>query len=405
MRKRTNNLTLKILALLIATFLWVYVMTDENPEDYKIIRNVEVALQNTAELKRNGLVIMNEDDFKVNVRVDGKKSEIGKIKTENIVANVNLTGYGEGQYKIGVGASIQGSSANVRITNIEPRDILINFEKVITKEKPVNIVTDGSVSEGFVLDSVISKPQIILLTGPRSWVNEVAEARVLVNIDGRDKSTSLTLPIQLLDDKGEDVIDVSKDPATVEVALNILHKKTVPIRLQTLGILPDNFRLNELNVAPSSVTIKGDQSINEIEYINTKPIDINSVLNGSTIELELDLPENIQLLDPNEKFILRYNLDEIIEKNFTLAFADLEIRNLDEDLVLEENQRGFTIKLSGFKKNLDELTSNDIKAFVDLRDLGIGLHEAPIGMERIEGLTIESITPETISVTIKAKEE
>lgn len=405
MRKRTNNLTLKILALLIATFLWVYVMTDENPEDYKIIRNVEVALQNTAELKRNGLVIMNEDDFKVNVRVDGKKSEIGKIKTENIVANVNLTGYGEGQYKIGVGASIQGSSANVRITNIEPRDILINFEKVITKEKPVNIVTDGSVSEGFVLDSVISKPQIILLTGPRSWVNEVAEARVLVNIDGRDKSTSLTLPIQLLDDKGEDVIDVSKDPATVEVALNILHKKTVPIRLQTLGILPDNFRLNELNVAPSSVTIKGDQSINEIEYINTKPIDINSVLNGSTIELELDLPENIQLLDPNEKFILRYNLDEIIEKNFTLAFTDLEIRNLDEDLVLEENQRGFTIKLSGFKKNLDELTSNDIKAFVDLRDLGIGLHEAPIGMERIEGLTIESITPETISVTIKAKEE
>lgn len=158
MSKKTNNLTPKILALLIAIFLWSYVMSDVNPEDYKIVRNVDVNLQNLAEIKRDGLVIMGDENFKVNVRIDGKKSEIGKVKTENIVASLNLRGYGEGQYKIGVNASIQGSSANIRISSIEPREILVNFEKIITKEKEVSILTEGEMEKNFVLDSAVTKP-------------------------------------------------------------------------------------------------------------------------------------------------------------------------------------------------------------------------------------------------------
>lgn len=405
MMKKTNNFTPKLLALLIAIFLWVYVVTDVNPEDYKTIKNVQVSLQNAAEIKRDGLVIMGNEDFKVNVRVDGKKSEIGKVKSENITAHVNLTGYGEGQYKIGVSANIQGTSANVRITNIEPRELLVSFERVITKEKPVNIVTEGNVAEGFVLNSVISKPQTILLTGPRSWVNEVAEARVLVNIEGRDTSTNLSLPILLLDDKGGDVIDVGKDPAMVEIGLNILQKKTVPIRLQTHGNLPDNYKLNELNVNPSTVTIKGDNNLNGIEYIDTKPIDINTILNNSVIELELELPEDVELLNPNEKHFLRYSLDEIIEKEFSIAFQDIEKRNLSEGLILEENIGRASVKLKGFKKILDELITSDIRLFLDLIELEAGPHDVAIGIEKIEGVDIELITPEFMPIVIKEEEE
>lgn len=407
MSKKPNNLTPKILALFFAIFLWSYVMGVENPETVRYMRNVDVSYQNTADLKRRGLVVMEPSEFKANVKVAGKKSEVDKFfksYSKNIVAQVDLSGYGEGEHKVAITASIRDTSANVRIEGVEPKEMLVRLDKVIPKEKPINIVSDGEVADGYILDSLTSIPQTIFISGPRTWVNEVAEARVVVNMEGRTSSTRLTLPVQLLDDQGEEVRGIDKDPGMVEVDINILKKKTLPIKLQTEGDLPDNYNLSDIKLSPDKVTIKGENGIEELEFINTKAINVNDLINNKTKEVELDLPEGISLVNPNEKILLDYNLEEIITRDFDFKAGEIEARNLETNLELLLGEEDITIKLKGRRDLLTKLTKNQIKLFVDLKDLGEGSHEVDIKLDPIDGLQVEGLGPEKIRIELKSKD-
>lgn len=406
MSKKANNITPKILALFFAIFLWSYVMGVENPETERYMRNIDVSYQNTAELKRRGLVVMEPSEFKVNVKVSGKKSEVDKFfrnYSKNIVAQVDLSGYGEGEHKVDISASIRDSSANVRIEGVEPKEMLVSLDKVIPKNKTINIVNDGEVADGYVLDSITSIPQTIVISGPRTWVNEVAEARVVVNMEGRTSSTRLTLPVQLLDDQGEEVRGIEKDPGMVEVDIKILRKRTLPIKLQIEGELPENYNLNEIKLSPDKVTVKGDNNIEELESINTKSINISSLINNEVKEVELELPEGVSLVDPNEKFTINYDIEEIKEKDFDFKIDEVDIKNLSNNFDLELEEENISLRLKGSKDLIDKLTKNQVKIYLDLRGLDEGEHEVDLKLEDIDGIMLESLSPEKIKLKLILK--
>src|SRR5690625_161009 len=409
MSRTRNNLTAKIFALIIAIFLWSYVMSEVNPEIPKEIRNVDVTLKNTDLLKRQGLVVMEPKDFKVNVRIAGKKSDIDRFLSKgsgNILAQADLAGYGEGQHRVPVTISLLDNSSNIRVISWEPREILFTFDKIITKEKTVSIKTEGEVGENYVVDSITAKPQTILIKGPRTWVNQVAEARVLVNMKDRTSSTSLTLPVQLLDDQENDVSDLEKDPGTVDIDIKILRKKTLPIRLQIEGDIPDNYNIEDIKVYPSTITVKGDNSIEGLTHINTKPIKIQDLLDGSFDGIELDLPENVQLLDPQQKITLNYSVEEIIEKEYEIDFDNVEIRNLEEGLSLEDESPGsISVKLKGPKSSLEKILEDNLKLYVDLKALKEGKHEVDVKIEGITDITVEYIMPDKIEIDLIKEEE
>src|SRR5699024_945934 len=304
-----NNITPKIFALIIAVILWSYVMSEVNPEISTEYRNVEVKLNNISTLERQGLVVMEPKNTTVNVRVAGKKSDMKNFRSKYISAYADLTGYGEGQHRVSIRVSLSDNSSNVRVTNIEPNEVLFTFDKVITREKTVSIKTEGDVDSNHIVEDISTSPQTIFITGPRTWVNEVAEARVSVNLDDRTSSTTLNLPVKLLDDQEEEVRDVGKDPSKVDVNISILKQKTLPIKLQTTGELPDSYDIDNIKIYPSTIAVKGGDSIDGLKEINTKSVDLNSLLDSSSTEVELDLPENIKLINPDQKVSISYTVE------------------------------------------------------------------------------------------------
>lgn len=73
MKGKKNDITVKIFSLIIAIILWSYVMDQKNPEITNEYKNVTVNLTNVSALDRQGLVVMEPSEVKVNVKMTGKK--------------------------------------------------------------------------------------------------------------------------------------------------------------------------------------------------------------------------------------------------------------------------------------------------------------------------------------------
>lgn len=201
MGKEKNEWTLKIFALLIAIILWTYVMSEVDPRISENF-NVEVRFLNESSLERQGLVVLEPENATVRVRVSGRRSEIIKIKESDILAQVDLSGYSEGKVKVPVYVQAPGS---VTIDDYSPREILITFDRIITREMPVTVETTGQVPEGVVLGTPEVKPQYVAIEGPRTWLNSVWKVIATVDVSQSTNDINVTRPIRIVDDEGNEV--------------------------------------------------------------------------------------------------------------------------------------------------------------------------------------------------------
>lgn len=401
MKKMKSDTTLKIFAFIIAVVLWSYVMSEVNPDIPREYKNINVEFTNQDTLEKNGLVIMSPKEEQISVKVKGKKSDMANFSFEDIKATVDLSGYGEGRVKVPVKVSLKQLS-NIEIEDFEPREILFNFDRIITKEKPVTIKTSGELAPGYVLGDISTKSPSVLLKGPRTWVNEVTEIIADVNLEGRKENINVTAPVKLIDDQGNNVMGVTNEPNVIEVSIPVYKTVTVPIEIQTINELPDNYKSTDIEINPSTVTLMGKESISNLKFVQTKPIDINLFIENKTIEAELELPEGVKLLNPTEKINVSINVEETVEKTFDYSLSEIEIKNLDDELQLDTDQdtENIQITIKGNKADIENLTKEDLDIYLDLNMFDVGEYEVYIGFNMPSGVTVEDITPQPITLKI-----
>ncbi len=399
---KKNDIPAKISVLIIAIFLWSFVMSDVNPEITREYRNINVNLSNISALDRQGLVVMEPQDATINVRVTGKKSDMDKFSASNILAQVDLSGYNEGQVKIPVTVSLMDQVNGIRITNVEPREILFRFDKLITKEMPVTIKTTGDLPENYVLGDIISRTKSVLISGPRTWVNEVSQVVAEINLNDRTSTASERVATVILDDKGNEVRGVGKEPNIVDITVPVYRTVILPIELQTINELPENYTITDISITPSRIAVKGKNDIVNLQKIDTKPIDINSLLGKSAMEVELQLPIGVQLLNPDEKITIIYNIEEAATREFAIPVRDLNIQNLDNKLEIHEDDLNTLIKvtLTGYKSIIDNLENKDLGLSIDLNRLTEGRHEVSVEINKIEGITQVDINPQNLVLNL-----
>lgn len=377
-------------------------MSEVNPDRTETIRNISVTFNNLEALERQGLVLMEPNEATVTVRVKGRKFDMANFDSKKIRAFVDLSGYGEGQIKVPVHVLIEDST-NINVERIEPSEILFRFDRLISKQKAVTVKTKGDLDSNFALGEIKTKPESVLISGPRSWVNDVAEVIVEVDLSGRkDSSTGVTLPVQLVDDQGQKVSGVSFEPTVVDVDIPIYRVVTIPIELQTENQLPENYEITNITISPSRIALKGDNNIVYMTSIQTKPVDINALLENPTMEVELDLPENISLINPNERITVSVTIEEIMRQSFDLRLRDITVRNLNEDLKIsdEDLAKTITVNIKASKELMEDFTLEDLDLYIDLNYLTEGEHKVYLGFNLPTGIVVEEVHPEPIEIRL-----
>ena len=106
------------------------------------------------------------------------------------------------------------------------------------------------------------------------------------------------------------------------------------------------------------------------------------------------------MLDPNERITINAVIERIDTKQFEFEYSEIDIRNLDGELIAEEYSGTITLSIIGTESSLETITKDILKPYIDLSDFIEGEHETAIEVEKIEGLTIESIEPEIITINL-----
>jgi YbbR domain-containing protein len=402
MKMGKSDVTAKILTLVIAIFLWSYVMSETDPDQTQEYRNVTVNYTNTAALDRQGLVIMEPEEVKIDVRVSGKRSDFSQFSSSKIYAQVDLSGYSEGQVKIPVTVGLLDQSSGIRVVNYEPKEVLFTFDSIVSREIPVTIDYQGTLPDSYVRGDAVSRPQSILVSGPRTWINEVDRAQGVVDLTGRTENGVVSTPIKILDDGGEEVRGLEKEPGFVDVTVPIYRTVELPVELVTINELPDNYAITDIEISPEMVAVKGDNSVSQLTELRTAEIDINSMLENDSIPVELALPEGVTLLDPDQEIRVNYQIREVVTTTLEFTFDDIELRNLQEGLAVEPliQDQVYTLELTGYDVELEEITLEDINLYLDLEEYETGEQEIEILWEELESLSIGNVEPPVVQIDI-----
>lgn len=389
--KLKNNSKIKIISLLSAIVLWMYVMAIVDPEETKLFENIPVTITNKNELNEKDLIIYPEKDLTTNIYVTGKLSNLKKITKDDINVYGQIDNPIEGSNEIYLKVS---TSQRVNYDFKNPV-MIVTLEKIINEEKSIKVNITGSGKNN--VDNILLEDNIdkVSVFGPRSLVNEVKRVVGTIEVDRRLNNFSKSIKLEPVDANGKVVEGVELEINSVSANITLLTQKTVPITLK----LSDNAEPDgNYTMSQNTVTIKGKKDIvDSINDIETQPVNLSEILSGISKDVYLQVPSGITI---DTKYItIKRNFEDAILEEYTYTVQDVEIRNNTENIDKSKINIPDNIKVSiEYLQSVGSINKDDIKLYIDLNEVSLNDNICKIKYESTYEIKKINIDPDIVTI-------
>lgn len=389
--KLKNNSKIKIISLLSAMVLWMYVMAIVDPEETKLFENIPVTITNKNELNERDLVIYPEQDLTTNIYVTGKLSNLKKVTKDDINVYGQINNPLEGNNEIYLKVS---TSQRVNYDFKNPV-MIVTLEKIISEDKSIKVDITGSGKNN--VDNIMLQDNIdkVSISGPRSLVNKVKRVVGTVKVNGEINDFSQSIKLEPVDAKGKVVEGIELEKDSVNVNITLLTQKTVPITLK----LSDNSESGvNYTMSQNTVTIKGKKDIvDSINDIETQPVKLSEISPGTSKDIYLQVPSGITI---ETKYItIKKNSEENAVEVYTYTAKDIEIRNNIENIDKSKIKIPNSINVSiEYLQSEGSINKDDIKLYIDLNEVSLEDNTCKIKYESIYEIKKINIDPNTVTI-------
>ena len=358
--KLKENTKIKLISLLSAIVLWLYVMAIVDPQETKLFENIPVTITNLDELDSNDFVIYPEANLTTDIYVTGKLSVLKNISKDDITVYGTMSNFIEGNNGVFLKANI---SKGVTY-ELKPDTIVIPLEKVVQEKRSVDVAVTGKYKNNF--DAVELEEDSIKILGPRTLVNEVQKLQATLNVDENKDTYTTTLNLVPVNDRGQKVDGVTLETSSVNATVSLLVEKNVPINPV---FAEGSENLGEYELSQNSITIKGKKDVvDNITSINTKAINLNDINVGSSKDVRLDIPGGIKI-DESIKITIKINEVKDLVTKLTYTNDEVEIRNNNNSVDVATLKIPSTIDVEiEYKENISNLNKSDITLYIDLSE-------------------------------------
>ena len=389
--KLKNNSKIKIISLLSAMVLWMYVMAIVDPEETKLFENIPVTITNKNELNERDLVIYPEQDLTTNIYVTGKLSNLKKVTKDDINVYGQINNPLEGNNEIYLKVS---TSQRVNYDFKNPV-MIVTLEKIISEDKSIKVDITGSGKNN--VDNIMLQDNIdkVSVSGPRSLVNKVKRVVGTVKVNGELNDFSQSIKLEPVDANGKVVEGIELEKDSVNVNITLLTQKTVPITLK----LSDNSESGvNYTMSQNTVTIKGKKDIvDSINDIETQPVKLSEILPGTSKDIYLQVPSGITI---ETKYItIKKNSEENAVAEYTYTAENIEIRNNTENIDKSKIKIPNSINVSiEHLQSEGSINKDDIKLYIDLNEVSLEDNTCKIKYESIYEIEKINIDPDTVTI-------
>jgi len=179
--------------------------------------------------------------------------------------------------------------------------------------------------------------------------------------------------------------------------------RVVVVKVVTEGSVPDGYQVAKISVDPSVVTIySSDRTLLESlpSYVETDPILLSEYTGDASLKIGLNLPEGISLVG-DQSVKVDIQIPPIVSAK-TFSNVPVYVIGLDTDQRAQISPETVEIYLSGPQPILNNVKADELYAVIDLQEYSAGHYQLTprIDLASWEGVSVQSINPATIDVTI-----
>lgn len=372
-----NKVVSWILSFVVAFGLWLYVVTVISPESQETFYNIPVTIQGDNTLRSNGLMIVENKNPTVDLRISGNRTELVKLNEKNISIIADVSKIDEaGEHKVKFSYNFPGdvAEASLSVEERNPDYLTVVVENRISKPVDVDVIYEGNLPEGYIYDkenATLDHPQVVV-TGPESVLGHIAKAVIRVNLNGRTDSFREELVYTLCDVEGRpvDVELVSTNVQAVNLELQIRYVKEVALKVNVVDGGGATATTSTVEIEPQTIRISGSkaqlESMNEI-VLGT--VHLGKIPEDTVISYDIVLPEEVANETGIHKATVTVKFPELLTK--TLEISTIKAINTDGkklDLITQV----LPVTVRGPKALVEKLEESNVIVTVDFKDVPLG---------------------------------
>jgi YbbR domain-containing protein len=280
-----------LLSVAIASVMWYYVATAQNPQVSRTI-TVDLQLHN---LDPSEVVIRPSPTPPVRVTVQGPRSQVAVLKPKDVDAYVDLSGLGPGDHpQVPV---VVTPGVDVRVVDQRPSSILVVLDAFASKRLPVEVSLLGTPPSGMTLGTPRMSPTHVIVSGPARQVSEVRHALVAIDTASLRQQVVVSLPVIPADASGQPVSGLQVSPKIVGMTLAVREgviSKVVPIVPTITGSPPQALTVTAATADPTTVALTGPApTLQGVESMTTGPVDVGAARGDFSRKVALQLPPGV----------------------------------------------------------------------------------------------------------------
>ena len=398
--KNKQKIIVQLVCLLLSLGLWIYVTNIENPiKSYELSR-VPVEIKNADSLKDAGLALSPNQEFYVNLKIEGNSQDLFSVDKSDFTISVDLNEFvlKNGENKITV--NIENSPSTVKIKNSNGLTITINTEAYSTKEVPVKSKINVISKSSYYVATPIFTPETIIVSGPESLVNKVTK----VVAEGEESNAIKTIVKNYIvipvDENDKEVTGIQLSQKWAEAIIEINEGKIVPIKINTTGTLPSGLRLKSISSTTTEIGITGPESaLSSINEIGTETINLSEIKDSTNIDVALGIPDGILIHNGENSITVSIVVEKVQTKEFIIDYSMI---GQQEGITVVPDNNKVTITVSGFEDVLNSLTEANFTAELDVSEYieeGEFSKVPTVNLVGVDNVNIDTVSEIKLTVT------
>ena len=438
-KKFTNNIGLKIIALLVSFVFWLLVVNYDDPVIHNTYSGIPVEIVNQDALSRQGKVyeVLNGTDS-ISVTVYGTRSVLESISKEDIRAVADMEDLTL-MDTISINLSTNKNFNQIESMKSDIQAVELSIEDRKEIHVPITVAVEGTPADGHIVGDISTNQNIATISGAESLIDQIAAVQAKIDVSGRSSDISTNVDLVLLNEEGNELdlrSKLTQNIRTVNVNVAILETKTIDVIYQTSGSVEDGYVIRgDVTSDRPTITIAGRSNVlSGISALEIPAAAINVEGKNETysivINLSKYLPDGVRFVanDDDGLATATIEIEKTVTRVLNIPMSNISLTNVpagvnakiyvdstglgEEDVDLSNVMvRVTTVGVSDAFENVSgsSVTGNvDYQAFlssVDQTALNPGLYQMEITLNLPEGIHTEENYYATVQVMEQEQEE
>lgn len=374
--KRRGDILALILCLVVAFMLWGYVMSMESPTSERTFNGVKVSISNMENLndKHNLSIVSESENLVVDVILQGKKSVLSKLTSDDIKAYIDVGNITEaGTHSLDIkylpfpeGTTFAGSSSG---------SMSMKVDKKATIEVPIVVKYENCIiPDGYSVGEYILSVDTVRVEGAKADLDKIKEAIITISAGTLTNTLVAKDRIPMICDKNGKKFEseyISYDVTYVDVKLPVYLQKEIKLGYELVHDLY-NGNNADISMSPSVLTVFGEASaVDKLpnEYIIAK-IDEKNSPDSFKVGIASDLfGESIEIQSAASEVVITVSHKKTVTTQLMFGVDDIKVNN-PHGLTYTLPKDGLIVTFRCSTDKLSYADNDNVMAVVDLSSVG-----------------------------------